>query len=174
MRQCRTSRADRWTLDADRCSGIRGVDRLGHPTHFVVIHCVSSEVIRDWPREKWIELVAEILEELGLPVVEIGTRAVVVTRDAIRRRSLCGKLSIQQTAEVMRRAALFIGIDSGPAHIANAVGSPGVILLGGYLGVCRLHALQRPVPERRGRGDSPNQRPDGNSPGRSRSCSRPP
>jgi heptosyltransferase-3 len=110
------------------------VDRLGLPPRFVVIHCASNEVSRDWPREKWVELVAEILEEPGLPVVEIGTRAVVITRDAIRRRSLCGKLSIQQTAEVIRRAALFIGIDSGPAHIANAVGSPGVILLGGYKG----------------------------------------
>jgi heptosyltransferase-3 len=35
-------------------------------------------------------------------------------------------------AEVIRRAALFVGIDSGPAHVANAVGTPGVILLGAY------------------------------------------
>ena len=39
-----------------------------------------------------------------------------------------------ETAEVIRRADLFIGIDSGPAHLANAVGTPGVILLGAYGG----------------------------------------
>lgn len=35
---------------------------------------------------------------------------------------------------MIRRATLFIGIDSGPAHMANAVGTPGVILIGSYLG----------------------------------------
>jgi heptosyltransferase-3 len=39
-----------------------------------------------------------------------------------------------QTAEVIRRAALFIGIDSGPAHLANATGTPGIILLGRHAG----------------------------------------
>ncbi len=51
--------------------------------------------------------------------------------------NLCGRLSILETAEVIRRSALFIGIDSGPAHLANAVGTPGVILLGDFLGFRR-------------------------------------
>jgi heptosyltransferase III len=110
------------------------VDRLALPPRFVVIHCSSNETSRDWPRARWGELVAQILDDPGLPVVEVGTWAAVITRDTPRCRSLCGKLSIQQTGEVMRRAALFIGIDSGPAHIANAVGTAGVILLGGYKG----------------------------------------
>jgi ADP-heptose:LPS heptosyltransferase len=41
-------------------------------------------------------------------------------------------LSILETAEVIRRASLFIGVDSGPAHMANAMGTPGVVLLGRY------------------------------------------
>jgi lipopolysaccharide heptosyltransferase III len=110
------------------------VGRLGLPRRFVVIHCASNEASRDWPGERWAELVAQILDDPDLAVIEVGIRAVAITRDGFRRRSLCGKLSIQQTAEVMRRAALFIGIDSGPAHLANAVGTPGVILLGGYKG----------------------------------------
>ncbi len=110
------------------------VDRLTLPERFVVIHCASNEASRDWPRRNWTELVAQILDGPGVAVVEIGTRSVVITRDALRRRSLCGKLSIRQTVEVIRRAALFIGIDSGPAHIANAVGTPGIILLCNYKG----------------------------------------
>ena len=110
------------------------VDRLGLPARFVVVHCASNEASRDWPRQNWLELLDHILDDAGPPVVEVGTRPVVITRDAARRHDLCGILSIPQTAEVIRRAALFIGIDSGPAHIANAVGTPGVILLGGYKG----------------------------------------
>lgn len=35
-----------------------------------------------------------------------------------------------ETAEVIGQAGLFVGIDSGPAHMANAMGTDGVILLG--------------------------------------------
>src|SRR5262249_42516416 len=40
------------------------------------------------------------------------------------------QLSILQTAEVIRRARFFIGVDSGPAHLANALKVPGIVLLG--------------------------------------------
>ncbi len=110
------------------------IDQLTLPDRFVVVHCASNEASRDWPREKWAELVPQIMDDAGLAVIEVGIRAVAVSRDGNRQRNLCGKLSIQQTAEVIRRAVLFIGIDSGPAHIANAVGTPGVILLGEYRG----------------------------------------
>jgi heptosyltransferase III len=121
---------------AIRCNAVASddVDRLALPDRFVVIHCASNEASRDWPRANWIELVALILDNPGLPVVEIGTRPWVITRDSCRRRSLCGKLSLPQTTETLRRAALFVGIDSGPAHIANAVGTAGVILLCNYKG----------------------------------------
>ncbi len=38
-----------------------------------------------------------------------------------------------ESAEVLRRATLFIGIDSGPSHLANAVKTPGIILMGRLL-----------------------------------------
>ncbi len=41
--------------------------------------------------------------------------------------------AVAESAEIIRRAALFIGIDSGPAHLADAVKTPGVILMGRYL-----------------------------------------
>jgi heptosyltransferase-3 len=113
---------------------VAAVDQLNLPPRFVVLHCASNEASRDWPRANWVALVSELLLEPGIAAVEIGSRAVAVTRDEADKRNLCGTLSIRQSAEVIRRAALFIGIDSGPAHLANAVGTPGVILLGNYRG----------------------------------------
>lgn len=43
-------------------------------------------------------------------------------------RDLTGTLSILESAEVIRRSSLFIGLDSGPAHLANAVRTPTVLL----------------------------------------------
>jgi heptosyltransferase III len=40
--------------------------------------------------------------------------------------------AVAESSEIIRRAALYIGIDSGPSHLANAVKTPGVILLGRY------------------------------------------
>ena len=47
-----------------------------------------------------------------------------------RVANLAGKTGLRELAAVMSRAELFIGNDSGPAHLAAAVGIPSVILSG--------------------------------------------
>jgi heptosyltransferase-3 len=112
----------------------REVAALDLPARLVVIHCASNEASRDWPRENWLALVDQLATMSGISIAEIGLHAVAITEDRAGKRNLCGRLSLPQTAEVMRRAVLFIGIDSGPAHLANAVGVPGIILLSNYKG----------------------------------------
>lgn len=107
------------------------VDGLSLPSTYVVIHCTSNEQERDWTAAKWQELTERIVASTALAVVEVGLRPVV--RDSLPGYvDLCGTLSVLETAEVLRRAEAFVGIDSGPAHLANAVATPGVILLGHY------------------------------------------
>jgi heptosyltransferase-3 len=115
-------------------SAIRAVDKLSLPERIVVIHCKSNEDVRDWRLDKWNALVAWIVDHTDFTVCEIGTQPHVLQSQAPQTRNLCGMLSIMETAEVIRRGALFIGIDSGPAHLANATHTPGVILLGRYQG----------------------------------------
>jgi ADP-heptose:LPS heptosyltransferase len=45
---------------------------------------------------------------------------------------LCGRLTPRESAAVIERADLFIGHDSGPLHLADAVGTPCVGLFGSY------------------------------------------
>jgi ADP-heptose:LPS heptosyltransferase len=40
-------------------------------------------------------------------------------------------LTIDELAALMERANLFVGADSGPAHLAAAVGTPAVVLFSG-------------------------------------------
>ena len=112
--------------------GVRAqVDGLELPQGYAVIHCSSNQEERDWSAAKWRELAGEIVASTKLRVVEVGLRPLVGSSPP-GCLDLCGKLSILQTAEVIRRAEVFIGIDSGPAHLANAVGTYGIILLGDY------------------------------------------
>jgi heptosyltransferase-3 len=107
------------------------LDALGLPDSFVTIHCTSNEQVRDWTPDKWLLLVDRLISELRVHVVEIGTSAAASCRSPLYH-DLCGRLSLLETAEVIRRAILFIGIDSGPAHMANAFQTPGIVVLGRY------------------------------------------
>lgn len=112
------------------------VDAIDMPEEYIVVHCMSNETVRDWLKEKWMDLGDRILLDTRYSVVEIGTEPCLDTLAPLRYVNLCGKLSLLETAEVIRRAKLFIGVDSGPAHLANAVGTYGIILIGHYRAFC--------------------------------------
>ena len=127
---------------------IQTVAGLKLPAIYVVIHARSTSAIRNWRDDYLNELVGILIQRFGLAVVEIGLHP-AITCAAPGVINLCGKLSMVASAEVIRRATYFIGIDSGPAHIANACQIPSVILLGHhdvyrtympYTGFLRDHA----------------------------------
>lgn len=107
----------------------RRVDELLLPLDYVVFHCKSNEVYKDWNDKDWHMLANWINTEYDLPVVEVGLQSVLVGH-AKGIIDLCSKTSLLETAEVIRRAKIFVGIDSGPGHLANAVETYGVVLLG--------------------------------------------
>jgi len=119
-------------------SAIQKIDSLNLPFEFIAINCTSNAEEKGWPKEKWGKLLKEIQAKYRLPVFEIGLKP-FIDQTAGFCKNLCGQLSILESAEVIRRARLFIGIDSGPAHLANAVGTPGVILMGSYLGFSKYN-----------------------------------
>lgn len=107
----------------------RKVDSLHLPQDFVVIHCQSNLAPKDWPSERWEALIEYLTGRYPFTFVEVGLRSnLTISNPAYR--NLCGQLSILETAEVIRRARYFIGLDSGPSHLANATGTFGFILMG--------------------------------------------
>lgn len=107
----------------------RRADGLGLPAKFIAIHCQSNYAPKDWPQDRWKQLVNWLVETYPYDVVEIGLKSNLDIQSP-RYHNLCGKLSIMETAEVIRRAAYFIGLDSGPSHLANATGTYGMVLMG--------------------------------------------
>jgi ADP-heptose:LPS heptosyltransferase len=61
----------------------------------------------------------------GVPGEEADVRAVLAAMDA-PAVDLCGRTSLGGFAALLRGAALLAGNDSGPAHLAAAVGTPSV------------------------------------------------
>jgi hypothetical protein len=109
------------------------VDSLNLPDSYCVVHRTSSDAQKDWTGEKWHSLARWISTELCLPIVEVGAGATeVVSPLGDLSINLINRIPILQTAEVIRRARFFVGVDSGPAHLANASKTPGVVLLGRF------------------------------------------
>ena len=105
------------------------VNQLNLPKRFIVIHCHSNYSPKDWQIYHWEKLVSDLLSEFDYHVIEIGLKSTLNIYHS-QYHNFCGRLSLLQTAEVIKRADYFIGIDSGPAHFANAVGTYGILLFG--------------------------------------------
>ncbi len=107
----------------------RTVDAFALPSRYVVFHCRSNAVEKDWDYEKWTTLAQRVASELNVQVVELGLQP-TIRHDTPGAINYCGKTDLLQMAEVIRRGAGFVGVDSGPAHFANAASTPSVVLLG--------------------------------------------
>ena len=103
---------------------------LGTPNP-VVLHPGTSVPARAWPVERYADL-ARLLTDRGHDVVVTGgpsermlTRSVVGDTSA---RDLGGRTSLPELAAVLASASVVVVGNTGPAHLAAAVGSPVVSL----------------------------------------------
>lgn len=110
------------------------VDQLLLPANFIVIHCKSNYHEKDWAPENWRKLINWLIHEHQYTVIEIGLESVIGEFSHPNFMNLCGQLSILETAEVINRAKFFVGLDSGPSHLANATNTFGFILMGNLVG----------------------------------------
>lgn len=89
---------------------------------------------RRWRLERWAELADFLIRNDGVrPVVFIGPeeRATVqeMRQNFPSATAFLEKLSIGELAAAQSRLAVFVSNDTGPAHIAAAVGVPTVVLI---------------------------------------------
>jgi ADP-heptose:LPS heptosyltransferase len=85
-----------------------------------------------WPVEKYGEL-ARILYAKGYDIVVIGgvqetPLAHRIQREAPRTRDLTGRTDFARIALLGAKAALAVGNDTGPLHLAAAAGAPTLVL----------------------------------------------
>ena len=96
---------------------------------------------RNWPVKRWAPgrfaaLGTWLNQRHGLPVVLIGAGFEAELADSIaagiegRSVSFAGSSSIRETIEILRAAAVVVSNDSGPMHLAAAVGAPVVGIFG--------------------------------------------
>ena len=116
---------------------LSGFDFHEYDEYMVVAFRAVAES-RRWGSDKYTELIRMIIAEHHLRVVLVGTSDDMSEGDQIVEAvehsdmviNLAGKTSLRELAAILSRARLFVGNDSGPAHLAGAVGAPVVVLSG--------------------------------------------
>ncbi|MEK6571297.1 MAG: glycosyltransferase family 9 protein, partial [Bacteroidota bacterium] len=107
------------------------------PIPFIVVHPFAGWRYREWPYANTVELIKRILSDLAIHVTLIGSRE---EEDKLRWITkqignsdditiLAGE-DFATLAVLLSKSLLFIGSDSGPIHLASAVGTPCIGLFG--------------------------------------------
>ncbi len=107
-------------------------------TKAVVLHIGAGNIFRDWGAKNLAALADLLAQTPAVKIILVGAPSTSdKSREAeilsLARRtpiSLVGRLNLIELRELLSRASLFVGPDSGPMHIAAAARTPIVALFG--------------------------------------------
>lgn len=133
----------RWDLPIPAEAEAFAATHLPPGPRTLVVSPVSSHRLRNWRPERYAAVADHAVDALGWRVVLCGGPSALEREvgDAIKARmrhaplDLIGKDTLKQLLAVLRRADLLLTPDSGPMHMANAVGTA----------VLGLHAATNPA-----------------------------
>jgi heptosyltransferase II len=121
----------RWAAEALKALGLSG------PRHFVGLNPGTSfGPAKRWPVERYAELGDRLVGALGADVLVFGSKAERPLAESVARAMqhtpvvLAGTTTLRQWMALTERCRLVVANDSGPMHVAAAVGAPVVAIFG--------------------------------------------
>jgi lipopolysaccharide heptosyltransferase II len=122
--------------DTERAKTV--LHRLGydHEKLLVILVPAARWPTKRWPSNSFASLAHRFVEDYGVQVGIIGSRGDALLAQHIASLADCetidfsGHTTLKQLAYLLSKAAVVVGNDSGPIHVAAAVGAPVVALYG--------------------------------------------
>ncbi len=130
----------------DYCGLLKAEGDISHlelPERFAVISpgASSRRMAKCWDNQKFAELLARLHNETDLSFVLVGSQENAPINELIADQArqlapeieimdLAGKLGLKPLCSLLRKASLFVGIDSGVMHMASSLEVPTVGLFG--------------------------------------------
>jgi lipopolysaccharide heptosyltransferase II len=122
--------SERWAEDLFLGQGIKETDKL------LAIHPGASCPSKIWPNERFALVADRLIEKYGFKILVVsGPKDISLAQSLIKNMrhpaiNIAGKTSLSQLASILKRCRLFISNDSGPVHVACAVGTPVISIFG--------------------------------------------
>src|SRR5437867_1192748 len=126
------SRAARWR---ERAEAARLLASAGGALK-VGVHVNGGRAIKQWPEDRFRDVAAWLVRERGATLVLTGTPDDRAQIEKVRAGLPADRVvdvshgSLVATAAVVERLDLFVAGDTGPLHLAHAVGTPTVGIFG--------------------------------------------
>ena len=110
----------------------------GHDRHPIVALCPGSinSRAKRWPAERYAALADRFIDEMGANVLLIGSPGELDVSEEVRQHMrreplmLTGKTDLAQAVAILSSVDLLVTNDTGPAHIASALGRPTLVIFG--------------------------------------------
>jgi ADP-heptose:LPS heptosyltransferase len=106
---------------------------------YAIIHAGCSTPYKQWPADRFAAMATALHRESGLGIVLLGTRhdapvsekiAALLRDAAVPVFTVCEDRPLPHAAALLQQARLFVGTDSGLAHMATLLDTPSVTLFG--------------------------------------------
>ena len=102
----------------------------------IALHVAARTSAKCWPLAHWRELIAVLQKQSPVRLALLGEAADgeinrAIADDNKHVADWSGRFDLDETAAVIAQGDLLIGVDSGPGHIAKAVGTPVLSLMSG-------------------------------------------
>lgn len=99
------------------------------------LHPGAQKSYKCWSAERFIETGRRLVELMGCRLIVTGNRKEQKLCDDIASRitgavSIAGRTTLRETASIVEKMRLFVTNDTGPMHIAFALGTPTIALFG--------------------------------------------
>lgn len=108
--------------------------RFPETSRIALLHPVAAFATKEWAARGFAE-VADYLSGRGFSVIAVGAPSEKQSLETVAafadgRLTIADDLSLAEITALAARAGIFVGNDSGIAHIAAAVGTPSVVVFG--------------------------------------------
>lgn len=108
------------------------------PGPLIGLNPAAGRAVKEWPAERFATAAARLAERTPATFVLLGTAAERAHADAVTRAlpasirpvDLVGRAPLVDLAAILQRMALLITGDTGPMHLAAAVGTPVLAIFG--------------------------------------------
>ncbi len=120
----------------ENIDGLLKESGLGQGEKIIVLHPGASCISKMWPQENFARVADILVEKFDARILLVSAPEHVRIGEGVRGLMknrpvfLCGETSLGDLAALFKRTNLFISNDSGPVHIACAIGVPVISIFG--------------------------------------------
>lgn len=121
----------RWDIPLGEEDHTFAREQLAKDRRNLVISPCASHTLRNWPAERYAQLADHAVRQHGMKVILVGSPApfeaeyctAIEQAMTEKAHNICGKDTLKQLTALLAGADLVVAPDTGPAHIASAMGT---------------------------------------------------